>query len=174
MTPANSTPAPPSRRPAASVAAIHGPLSRVSMPITTRAASPGDCSRRDSASACPTANIVRLSSGASPATARIPSVPNIFRISKASTARKPRASTSIAAITGRSSCYAASAFSVVDRLGAAFIAYSHSSQAPYGASSRHSTSARIVPAASRAVIASPAATSPGDRNSRPSGPNTSA
>ncbi len=38
--PAEATPAPPARRPAASVAAIQGPLSRVSIPMITRTGLP--------------------------------------------------------------------------------------------------------------------------------------
>src|ERR1700756_3992181 len=76
-TPALSTHAPVQRKPAAIVAAIHGLDSRVSRPRMTLG-SPVFL-RREWPSASPVAKIVVGSKGGSPATARIPSVPNNLR-----------------------------------------------------------------------------------------------
>jgi len=78
MTPALSTRAPAWRRPAARVAAIQGPDSRVSRPRITL----GTVAelRREWPKASPAAKMVVGSRGASPATARMPSVPKSLRV----------------------------------------------------------------------------------------------
>src|SRR5690348_15421129 len=77
MTPASTTRIPRDFRPFASASAIHSLDSRVSWPMSTR--SPSLRSARRLANAQPTISTVGRSSGYSPATPRIPSVPNSWR-----------------------------------------------------------------------------------------------
>ena len=77
-TPALCTVAPAHCRPRVSDSAIHALDSRVSCPITTPL-SPC-CAFKCRPNAAPTANTVARSSGGSPATPRIPSVPNSILI----------------------------------------------------------------------------------------------
>ena len=74
MTPADIGWPPASRIPPARAASIHGPDSRVSRPMSTSGARPS--SRRSPTRAPPRAWIEGASRGYSPATARMPSVPN--------------------------------------------------------------------------------------------------
>src|SRR5690349_16731368 len=74
ITPAKRTRAPCDASPPATNSAIHVPDSRVSAPI--RISAPGRREATSSPSAAPKAKIVAGSSGYSPATPRIPSVPN--------------------------------------------------------------------------------------------------
>src|SRR3954468_1208841 len=87
ITPALSAVAAAEASPAATDSAICGPDSRVSIPMTT--CKLACCRARYSPSARPTVNVVRGSSGNSPATPRIPSVPNRWRAAGWGTLKSP-------------------------------------------------------------------------------------
>ena len=78
MIPANRAATPDRRNPPAMYSASHGPLSRVSIPITTSRMSAFLWVRAQLPRATPSPNAVRLSNGGWPATPRIPSVPKYF------------------------------------------------------------------------------------------------